>query len=401
MINPRRALLEVSEGRPVDLDQIDPPYRSLIARVANANGEGPAGALLAYKTSSSEAAALVEKVLRIKPDATEWPGSEATQAPSGLTWYRATDIRDMEPEIPSWVVELYLAQKSITEFEAKIKVGKTTLLGYMVRAILKGEDFLGHPTTRYPVAYLTEERTPTFRAMLSRAGLLDEPDLHVLTHSNARGTEWIELIDRVVERVTEFGIGVVIIDTLPDWADLPGDAENSSGDALAAVGEASRIADAGAALMFVRHGRKAGGDIGDSARGSSAWGGAADILLSLRRPDGQGHDNRRNLMAVGRFDGIPPNTVIELREGKYVSLGEADSVDANDAKRIFLDRLPRGRDHAYLEDQCLSIEGITSRTTARRALMDLVESKQVQRDQGFGQTGRAYGYWIEAGPDDE
>ena len=159
----------------------------------------------------------------------------------------------------------------------------------------------------------------------------------------------------------------------------------------------ARIAEAGPAIVIVRHGRKAGGEIGDSARGSSAWGGAADILLSLRRPPGQGHDNRRNLQAVGRFDDIPASIIIELTEGRYEVLGEAGAIEAQTVRKALFDFMPTDQQDALIEREILERldrRGIGNRSTLKRAWQDLEEEGLADRDKGFGERGNAYGYWL-------
>ena len=80
-------------------------------------------------------------------------------------------------------------------------------------------------------------------------------------------------------------------------------------------------AASGIAVLTIRHGRKSGGDIGDDGRGSSAWGGAADTLLSLRRPEGRTRPTLRNIECVSRFDGMPAEAIYEYVDGQYEFCG--------------------------------------------------------------------------------
>ena len=59
----------------------------------------------------------------------------------------------------------------------------------------------------------------------------------------------------------------------------------------------------GLAIVVTRHERKAGGDVGDSGRGSTAFGGAVDIILAIRRIDGT--SNARRVYGLSRFDETP------------------------------------------------------------------------------------------------
>src|ERR1700751_5262060 len=93
----------------------------------------------------------------------------------------------------------------------------------------------------------------------------------------------------------------VVVDTLPQFACLKGDSENNAGDALAAMHPLLRAAADGIGVILTRHERKSGGEVGDSGRGSTALAGAVDIVLSLRRPEGNANKTHRLLQALSRF----------------------------------------------------------------------------------------------------
>lgn len=113
----------------------------------------------------------------------------------------------------------------------------------------------------------------------------------------------------------------MVIDTLSQFAGLTGDRENNSGDALEAMQPLQHAVADGIGIMSVRHERKSGGDVGDSGRGSSAFAGAVDIVLSLRKPEGNAAKNRRLLQSLSRFSETPNDLLIELTENGYVAFG--------------------------------------------------------------------------------
>lgn len=76
------------------------------------------------------------------------------------------------------------------------------------------------------------------------------------------------------------------------------------------------------AVVVVRHDRKSGGDVGDSARGSSAFGGAVDIVMQVQRNEGNSRPTIRVINALSRYDETPDQLVVELTEGGYVSHGD-------------------------------------------------------------------------------
>ena len=112
-------------------------------------------------------------------------------APTRYGWMTAQEIREVEEEDIAWFATGFVGNGLITLLDGKAKLaGKTTLLLALVHAVLYGEEFLGQPTSYIPVLYLTEQSGPSFRRNLSRAGLLDRPDLHVLMWSRIENPEW-------------------------------------------------------------------------------------------------------------------------------------------------------------------------------------------------------------------
>jgi hypothetical protein len=106
------------------------------------------------------------------------------------------------------VAEPWLAAGAITELDGKAKAsGKTTLATHLVRAVLDGGPFLGRPTSRTPVVYLTEQAPPTFREALRRADLLDRDDLSVLAWHDAASAPWPDVVAAAVARAASVGAG--------------------------------------------------------------------------------------------------------------------------------------------------------------------------------------------------
>ena len=313
-----------------------------------------------------------------------------------LPFRRASDIARETPEEPDWVWEGFLARGATTEIDAKVKAGKTTLVAASVAAILQGERFLERPTRAGPIVYLSEELDAVIQAELQRCGLTEADDLHYLRRVDAAHLPWAEIVTDTIRYAQSIQATTIVVDTLSAWAGIRGDEENSSGAALAAMAPLQQAAAAGFAVLAVRHDRKSGGELGDSARGSSAFSGAADIVLQLRRANTQGHPNRRELLGVGRLPGIPDQLVIEWTGDTYILVGEAIDVERQEACQSLLDTLPF-EGEGFLSEEQLREELDVSRTTLRRALDDLRATGQVDRDQCAGKTGRAYGYWLVKG----
>jgi hypothetical protein len=127
-----------------------------------------------------------------------------------------------------------------------------------------------------------------------------------------------------------------------------------------------------------RHERKAGGDVGDSGRGSSAFAGAVDIVLSLRRPEGNARPTLRVLQALSRFSETPPDLLIEWTENGYISRGDAKAATLQEIKRMTLSLLPTSETDALSFDE-LSKATKMPRSSLQRALKELLLDEAISK----------------------
>lgn len=314
-----------------------------------------------------------------------------------LPFRTARQVCEAEPEHTEWVVEGFLAPKAITELGAKVKHGKTTLALSMLADMQRGRDFLGLRTCPAPVLYLTEERSTTFAAELKRVHLSVSDDVHILSRHDVREVKWPDVVEQATFTAQETGARVIVVDTLSRWAGLKDDDENNAGKAAEAMDPLEQAAASGLAVLILRHDRKGGGELGDSGRGSSAFSGAADILLALRKATAEGHENRRTLEGLGRFEGTPATVTIEFdfASGRYASLGNTEEVERAEARQAIPEMLPRyGRDpmlktliEERLKDKC-------SRSTVKRALDELLNAKRILLVTGCGKNKKGHGYTL-------
>jgi hypothetical protein len=280
-----------------------------------------------------------------------------------------------------WIVPGFVAAGAITELTGKAKAsGKTTLVLDWVHAVLHGATCMGTcATARSPVVFLTEQTEITFREALRRARLLDRDDLLVLSRWETRSRTWPLIAKLALEEARRIDARLLVVDTLAQFAGLQGDAENNSGDALAALEPLQRIAAAGLAVLVTRHERKGGGVIGESGRGSSAFTGAVDIVLSLTRPNGNHRPTLRTLEGMSRFDETPDRIVIdkvpiqssepgiEVWAEHFVVLGDADAVALEEAKAALAAALPLSPATGKTAGELADGTGV-ARSTLERAL---------------------------------
>lgn len=305
---------------------------------------------------------------------------------SGVEIAMATDAQ------VQWIVPGFVACGAITEIGAKVKAGKTTLITELVRAVADRVEFLGRPTRRSSTVYLTEQPIVSFRQAMERAHLLGREDFYVLQYSDIRDVPWPQVVAQAVRQCHRVGATVLVIDTLPQFAGLKGDSENNSGDALVAMEPLLQAAAKGLAIIVVRHERKSGGEVGDSGRGSSAFAGAVDVVLSLRRPEGNVKKTQRVLQAVSRFSETPGEILLELTEGGYISLGEPREAALKSAMDSILAIAPKTELEALnLEELVESTE--LPRATTQRAVNSLLEEGLIVRI-GKGKKRSPYRYWV-------
>ena len=143
---------------------------------------------------------------------------------------------------------------------------------------------------------------------------------------------WADLVQTIAEDAMRDGYGLLVIDTLAKLAGIVN--ENDSGECALAMVPLQNAAHDGLAILVCRHERKSGGEVGESGRGSSAISGDVDVILQLRRPEGNQPSTRRVIESLSRYSETPEKVVIELTEDGYVLLGDEEAVSLADALRM-------------------------------------------------------------------
>jgi hypothetical protein len=146
---------------------------------------------------------------------------------------------------------------------------------------------------------------------------------------------------------------------------------------------------AGIGVLIVRHERKSGGALGDAGRGSSAFAGAVDIIVSIRRPEGNQPRNVRLLQAVSRFDN-PDDLLIELTDDGYRVLGTPGEAVKAQAAADLLSVMPKSKTKAATIEELVKTTG-RSRAQLQQLLDILIENGDVVRF-GKGRKGSPYRY---------
>src|SRR5918994_736063 len=274
-------------------------------------------------------------------------GRERNGRRSALNFRTAKEVAEATPREIPWSVRPWLAKGAITEIDGPIKrAGKTTLVSHMVSCILNGQPFIGEPSAKSKAVWLTEQSATSFRKVLERAGLTDTEDLLILHWYDTIGAEWPEVAKVAADKAVEFGAEVLVVDTLGQFAGIRGDSENSAGAAQEAMQPLQEAAARDLAVVLTRHERKGGGEVGESARGSSAFGGAVDVIMSVRRHQGEARPTVRVIESLSRFDETPDKLVVELTDDGYRSLGDASAFAEREAISAIVELLPAKEENA-------------------------------------------------------
>ena len=187
------------------------------------------------------------------------------------------------PAEPEWLVRGLIPKGGLVVLAAKPKDGKSTLVCAMLAALERGEPFLGLETARCQALLLTEERSRTLAEKRQRWRI--EP--MVLMRHEIGDTEWSNVVAEAVRCCHEKGLGLLVVDTLAEWGQLFGDAENSAGAVLDLMRPLQDAAASGLTVIVVHHLRKGSAEDGDSLRGSGAIRGAVDVIVRLSKPKAQ------------------------------------------------------------------------------------------------------------------
>jgi len=258
-------------------------------------------------------------------------------------------IREHAGAKQAWVWDGYLAAGGITMLTSLWKAGETTLVANLLRALCSGRaEFLGQRLgdrpRRLPALVITEEGPGLWAQRLGALGdglgglggaLPADSPLHFVSRPFlARPTpeRWQQYALLAAEWAAGQGIGLVVIDPIANL--IPGE-ENASGAMLDFLLPLAAFTRQAAAVLLLHHPRKSDGGEGRAARGSGALPGFVDIVLEMRRRDGDLHSRVRNLTALSRFTQTPAELCIELTAtgddyDVLHSCPDADLVDPGD-----------------------------------------------------------------------
>lgn len=251
-----------------------------------------------------------------------------------------------------WLWEGCVAAGAITLLVSPWKVGKTTLATGLLRALGRGEPFLGRAVAAGKALVVSEESTTLWADRLRRIPV--GPHVQLLARPfRGRPTfdQWYALLDEAGRRRQAGELDLLVIDPMAVF--LPGAWESSPTVLADALGPVRGLTAAGLSALLLHHPRKGRSEAGSSARGPGALLGLVDIVLELGRYGRPGADDRRRQLVSVSPDGGPPARLVYEwgPDGAFTALGDPGRIAFErhwDRLAAVLGRRPGPATHAEL-----------------------------------------------------
>ena len=295
-------------------------------------------------------------------------------------------------QLPNWRVDWiwsgYIARRNLTLLSSVPKVGKSTLLFHLFKAMKGNQDFLDQSTVSVPTVLLTEEPVPLLIQRRDEFELADAP-LHVLPLQP--GLSWPRCI-AYVKRLAIQGYGLIVVDTLSRFWGIAD--ENDAAQVIQALSPLfalTRTHNVG--ILGLHHTRKTAGAGGRAVRGSNALTGAVDVSIELERLHPYDKTPCRRLESISRYGETPDTQVIELTAtGYHVTDAEAGATERELLKCV------GARDGCTAAD--VAEEVMMSERNVQRVLTQLVARAILVRT-GGGSGSSPYRYAVRADGQEE
>jgi hypothetical protein len=189
---------------------------------------------------------------------------------------RGTDGQNAAPTV-DWIVRGVLASNNVTLLWGAKKLGKSTFITALIKALEDGVPFLDLATEKTKAVWMTELPTEAHAQQAAKFGIRGHHKL--FTRREARTQSWYESVDEGVRRAHATGAGLLIIDTYSRWAALDEGQENDSSTITKHLDYVQNAAE-GLAVLVVHH---AGHGNARHPRGASGFEAAVNISLRLQR----------------------------------------------------------------------------------------------------------------------
>ena len=316
------------------------------------------------------------------------PDEERRDA-GALRWRWAEEVGASTPEEPDWLLEEYFAPGDKVMLAGRAKVGKSTWVEALLRAITgeEGAIFIGRRGRTGSAVLVSEEGDGTLAGKVE--GVPPER-LRVLNRDAAwPKPAWEALIADAIIEAKRIDAVMLVIDTFSFWAQFEGERENWSGETQRAMDRLDGAAREGLLVLLVHHQGRGG-----APRGSTALEGAVETVIELERLQDDAPSRHRRLVANSRWPQVPAVLVLDFVDGEWRLIGEADSRDGAvglGVREEILEALPREPPGPTEDELADDLLGKDKRKVAAPLRKLLGESKIAR--EGGGKKGDPYRYW--------
>ena len=226
---------------------------------------------------------------------------------------RPSELANAASPCLCWLWHGYLAPGKVTALVSAPKSGKTTLATHLLSRLAEGGKLAGLAVAAARALVVSEEDATDWAARCGRHALGQNMQFLCRPFQGARPTEaeWFALIAGLESLHAREALDLVMIDALA--ALLPGYAETCAPKLLDCLLPLQALANHGPAVWLLHHPAKGKRADGQSARGSGALLGFADIVMEMscyRRA--RSADRRRRICAYSRYVETARHLIIEL-----------------------------------------------------------------------------------------
>jgi len=285
-----------------------------------------------------------------------------------------------------WVWEGFLAKGHLTFFSALWKVGKSTLISYLLKAIQEKKEFAGLPTILTKVLILSEESETIWARRREDLELVGDIYLHCRpTKIKLDTKQWLTLLEYELKFCTDNGIELFVIDTISTFWPVKDEGNNPEIDA--ALLSFNLFLEKNICVMPIHHFRKSGGSEGTATRGGGGIGSRADILIEYTRLDAQNpNGTQRVLRSYSRFEETPPELVVDLVDDEFIPRGTRSEV-SKEAKMQNVLRILEEQPNSTIKEiaEAWDIETLGSKPVTR-TIRNYID--ELLKDGRVNQTGK-------------
>jgi hypothetical protein len=317
------------------------------------------------------------------------------QSANGGDGFKLTSIGDAlaEPiEEAEWLIDGLLSAGGISIWVAKPFGGKSTALRAAALKVSRGEPFLGRTTSKGAVGYFAlEQARNEVVGHFKQMGATRADSATLKIHTGMVPAE--DVTEKLRQVIVENSLKLAVIDPVVLLLIRGVRDFNEYAAVYAALEPLISIArDTGCHMALVHHLSKAERDSMDQIMGSTAFSGAADTVVTLRKKV-EGGVEFRTIEAQQRRAGVnmqPTTLTLDMVTG-FVGIGEPLWLKKKEAAfETVLAFLRQQSDQQFLNDELRKKLGL-KKATVDAALKRGIDEKSVERS-GSGNKGDAFRY---------